>query len=101
LKFDETFARACYETLKARRSQFEACTAVGSIIAFDWALIDQAVEKRAIDLIAEKISLMQLQQDGQRQQLEKRIKQLKALQWLCQNKWQFSPSVSAWLQWIC
>ncbi|EFC0629636.1 AAA family ATPase [Escherichia coli] len=86
LKFDETFARACYETLKARRSQFEACTAVGSIIAFDWALIDQAVEKRAIDLIAEKISLMQLQQDGQRQQLEKRIKQLKALQWLCQNK---------------
>ncbi|TCW46449.1 RecF/RecN/SMC family protein [Phytobacter diazotrophicus] len=86
LNFDETFARACYETLKARRSQFEACAAVGSMPTFNWALIDQAIEKRVADLIAEKVSLTQLQQDGQRLQLEKRVKQLRALQWLFQNK---------------
>lgn len=86
LNFDETFARACYETLKARRSQFEACAAVASMPAFNWAVIDQAIEKRVADLIAEKVSLTQLQQDGQRLQLEKRVKQLRALQWLFQNK---------------
>lgn len=86
LKFDENYSRTCYESLKARRSQFEACAAVGSISVFDWVLIDQAIEKHAADLTAEKISLTQLQQDGQRQQLEKRVKQLKALQWLFQNK---------------
>ncbi len=86
LKFDENFARASYESLMARHLQFTVCAAVGTISTFNWALIDQAIEKRAADLIAEKISLTQLQQDGQRQQLEKRVKQLKALQWLFQNK---------------
>lgn len=86
LKFDENFARASYDSLMARHLQFAGCAAVGAISTFDWALIDQAIEKRAADLIAEKISLTQLQQDGQRQQLEKRVKQLKALQWLFQNK---------------
>ena len=86
LQFDEATARAWYESLKSRRAQFVACAAVGDISAFDWVPIDQALEKRAADLLAEKTSLAQLQQDGQRLQVEKRVKQLKALQWLSQNK---------------
>ncbi|AHZ71682.1 hypothetical protein OU5_4603 [Pseudomonas mandelii JR-1] len=86
LQFDESTARAWYESLKSRRAQFMECAAVGDISVFDWAPIDQALEKRAADLLAEKTSLAQLQQDGQRQQVEKRVKQLKALQWLSQNK---------------
>lgn len=86
LQFDEAFARTSYESLKARRAQFVECTAMGELSAFDWSPIDQALEKRASELLAEKNSLSQLQQDGQRQQLEKRVKQLKALQWLSQNK---------------
>ncbi len=86
LQFEETYARACYESLKSRRSQFVDCIAVEKLTAFDWAPIDQALEKRTADLIAEQASLIKLQQDGQRQQLEKRVKQLKAMQWLYQNK---------------
>lgn len=86
LQFDEATARAWYESLKSRRAKLVECAAVGDISAFDWAPIDQALEKRAADLLAEKTSLAQLQQDGQRQQVEKRVKQLKALQWLSQNK---------------
>ena len=86
LHFDETTARSWYETLKSRRTQFVECAAVEDISAFDWTPIDQALEKRSADLLAEKTSLAQLQQDGQRQQLERRVKQLKALQWLSQNK---------------
>ncbi|WP_175539150.1 hypothetical protein [Kosakonia arachidis] len=82
---------------QAFATAFEACAAVGSMPAFNWALIDQAIEKRVADLIAEKVSLTQLQQDGQRLQLEKRVKQLRALQWL----FQISPSASVWSQWIC
>ncbi len=86
LQFDEGTARAWYESLKSRRAQFVECAAVGDISVFDWDPIDQALEKRAADLLAEKTSLAQLQQDGQRLQVEKRVKQLKALQWLSQNK---------------
>lgn len=86
LQFDEALARTSYESLKARRALFLECAAAGKLSAFDWAPIDQALEKRASELLSEKTSLAQLQQDGQRQQLEKRVKQLKALQWLSQNK---------------
>lgn len=86
LQFDEATARAWYDSLKSRRAQFVECAAVEDISVFDWAPIDQALEKRAADLLAEKTSLAQLQQDGQRQQVEERVKQLKALQWLSQNK---------------
>lgn len=86
LQFDEATARAWHESLKSRRTQFVECAAVGDISVFDWAPIDQALQKRAADLLAEKTSLAQLQQVGQRQQVDKRVKQLKALQWLTQNK---------------
>ncbi|EML0564699.1 TPA: hypothetical protein RQN99_004990 [Klebsiella oxytoca] len=86
LQFEETYARACYESLKSRHSQFVDCIAVEKLTEFDWGPIDQALAKRAAELIAEQASLIKLQQDGQRQQLEKRVKQLKALQWLYQNK---------------
>ena len=86
LQFDETDARVCYESLKVRRAQFVACVAVGELSVFDWATIDHALEKRVANLLIEKNSLVQLQQDGQRQQLEKRVRQLKAIQWLSQNK---------------
>ncbi|MDA8486869.1 hypothetical protein NNO07_27750 [Pseudomonas resinovorans] len=86
LQFDEATARTYYESLKIRRAQLLECAAVGDLLVLDWALIDQALEKRAADLLNEKSSLTQLQQDGQRQALEKRVRQLKALQWLSQNK---------------
>lgn len=86
LQFDEATACAWYASLKSRRAHFVECAAVGDISAFDWAPIDQALEKRAANLLAEKTSLTQLQQDGRRQLVEKRVKQLKALQWLSQNK---------------
>lgn len=86
LQFDEATARSCYESLKARRAQFVQCADAADIPSFNWAPIDQALEKRAAELLAEKTSLTQLQQDGHRQQVEKRVKQLQALQWLSQNK---------------
>lgn len=86
LQFDEATARDWYDTLKTRRAQIVKCTAVENVSVFDWTSIDQALKKRAADLLSEKASLTQLQQDGQRQQLEKRLKQLRALQWLSQNR---------------
>lgn len=86
LNLDEKFARESYDLLKSRRSQFTECVAVKDLYMFDWEPINQALEKRIADLIAEQNSLIKLQQDGQRQLLEKRVKQLKAFQWLFENK---------------
>lgn len=86
LQFDEAVASAWYESLKLRRSQFIECLDVNALLPFDWGTIDQAVEKRTAALAADQVGLAALQQDGQRQVLEKRVKQLKALQWLSENK---------------
>jgi energy-coupling factor transporter ATP-binding protein EcfA2 len=86
LQFDETTIQTWYDSLNTRREQFLACISMKDIIGFDWSRIDQSIAKQAEKLSADKISLTQLQQDGQRQQLEKRVKQLKAIQWLSQNK---------------
>lgn len=86
LQFDEATIRTWYDLLNTRREQFLACISVKDIIGFDWSQIDQAIVKQSEKLSADKARLTQLQQDGQRQQLEKRVKQLKAIQWLAQNK---------------
>lgn len=86
LQFDEGTSRAWYDLLKVRRNQLSECVAACNASPFDWIPIDTALEKRATELHSEKTSLVQLQQDGKRQQLEKRVQQLRALQWLSQNK---------------
>ncbi|EGR2438194.1 hypothetical protein DYC75_13600 [Vibrio cholerae] len=86
LQFDEETIRTWYDSLNTRRAQLLACTSVKDIAVFDWSQIDEAIAKQVGKLSAEKTSLTQLQQDGQRQELEKRVKQLKAIQWLSQNK---------------
>ena len=86
LQFDELVARSWYESLKSRRAQFVECAAAVDLLRFDWEAIDNALEKRAADLLVEEADLTQLQQDGKRQELETRVRQLKALQWLSENK---------------
>lgn len=86
LQFDEPVARSWHEALKSRRGQFVECAAAANLLKFNWEAIDNALEKRTVDLLAEEASLTQLQQDGRRQELETRVKQLKALQWLSENK---------------
>lgn len=86
LQFDQITAQAWYKSLNTRREQFLKCDAPEDLTVFDWSPIGQTLEQRAKDLLVVQTSLTQLQQDGQRQQLEKRVKQLKARQWLSQNK---------------
>lgn len=86
LQFDKDVAYSWYDVLTARHSEFTRSTAPENLTDFDWVLIDQALKKRRSDLLVDKNNITNLQQKHQRQKLETRIKQLKALQWLFQNK---------------
>ncbi|WP_374697744.1 AAA family ATPase [Alcaligenes nematophilus] len=84
--FNEEIARSLYTTLENRRARIANSTPVIELENIDWNTIDAAMEKRFTSLLNEETSLNQLQQDGKRKALEIRLKKLKAIQWLSENK---------------
>lgn len=86
LKIPEDFAKQYLELLTIRRQAVVNAVNIADIPNFDWTLIDQASKNLLNALDAEEKTLKELQQDGQRQKLEARVKELQAIQWLSQNK---------------
>ena len=84
--FGENIARSLYETLEKRRAQVAKSTSIVELEDIDWGAIDGAMEKRFTSLLTEETSLNQLQQDGKRRALETRVRKLKAVKWLFENK---------------
>ncbi|MGX9569361.1 AAA family ATPase [Pseudomonas sp. CFBP 5748] len=86
LGFEEADAITWLGMLKARRDQIVLGSPVGTLPAFDWKGISEAVTTKSADLIAEEGSLSSLLKDEHRQAMHERVQHLQAKQWLSQNK---------------
>ena len=86
LKIDEEKAVVDLAGFTLRRNAAEVALQLSEIPAFDWSPYEQAIAGIAVVLLAEEKSLKELQQDGKRKVLEARVLELRALQWLSQNK---------------
>lgn len=86
IKLDQQQAIDLHKTLVKRRSDLETAEQIENIAVFDWSPIDQALAGLTEQLLEEERSLTELSEDGKRQQMEAQVLNLKALQWLSQNK---------------
>lgn len=86
LGFEEADAITWLGMLKARRDQVVLGSHVGTLPAFDWKGISEAVTTKSAALIAEEGSLSSLLKDEHRQAMHERVQHLQAKQWLSQNK---------------
>jgi energy-coupling factor transporter ATP-binding protein EcfA2 len=94
LKIDEQLARSIFVSLEKRRAAAEAATQMGEVPSFDWTMLEQSAEFRESAVLAEEQSLQDLMKDGHRTQLEKRVIELRSIQWLRQNKQTILDEVS-------
>lgn len=86
IKLDQQQAIDLHKTLLKRRADLETAEQIENVAVFDWSPIEQALAELARQLGEEEKSLIELSQDGKRQQMEAQLRKLKALQWLSQNK---------------
>lgn len=86
LKLVDVDANALFATLGARSAAASTATKPEEIPSIDWTVIDNAHLKVSDAQTAEINALKELQGDGKRKQLEARVLELHAIQWLSQNK---------------
>ena len=94
LKLDEVVAAAAFTAMAARRAALQTSTDVAKVPALDWTEVEAANVKVTGELNTEEKSLKDLQQDGKRKQLELRVLELRATQWLNQNQVAVSEEVA-------
>lgn len=86
LKVPEDIAKQYLTSLTLRREAVDIADSILKIPLFDWDPLDKACRNISSALDLEEKTLNKLQQDGQRQKLGIRLKELQAAQWLNQNK---------------
>ena len=86
IKVDQQQAINLHKALIKRRADLETAEQIENVSVFDWSPIDHALAELSKQLVEEEKSLIELSQDGKRQQMEALLQKLKALQWLSQNK---------------
>ena len=75
-----------HAALIKRRADLDTADQIEMVAAFDWSPVNQALTDQSQTLGTEEKSLNELLQDGKRQQMEVRVRKLKGIQWLAQNK---------------
>ena len=85
LKLAEDQADTFLTSLKNRHAATASATALADLPTVDWSAIDNVHLQVTDSLNAEAKALKELQGDGKRQQLETRVKEIHATQWLSQN----------------
>ena len=86
LNIGEESAKQYFEAIARRRAAAETATITADIPSLDWSGIDAAVGALLESLEKESGALKALQQDGKRQEMEAKLKELQGRQWLSQNK---------------
>jgi len=86
LKLAEDLSKQYLDTLTSRRQAIDVAKSMSDIPVFDWEVLEKLYQSAVNALDTEEKTLKGLQQDGQRQSLESRLKELQAIQWLSQNK---------------
>lgn len=86
LKIDPGIGNALYDTLSARLVASTKIETLDALPPVDWSSIDAAVAAMAGAQAKETAALAELAKDGKRAELEKQLKELKAREWLSQQK---------------
>lgn len=86
LKVSEEVAKEYLAALTLRRKAVDSADSMSVTPKFDWSPLDEACQSISNAFDSEEKTLKELLQDGQRVKLEARLKELKATQWLYQNK---------------
>jgi energy-coupling factor transporter ATP-binding protein EcfA2 len=93
LRFDQANAIALYDAITARRKAGEVAEDIGELPPLDWTPLDLALSSVSEQLADEEKVLRNLQEDGKRKELEREVLDLRARQWLNQNKVAISGEV--------
>lgn len=86
LKLAEDLSKQHLDALTLRRQAIDIAISMTDIPVFDWQVLEKSYQNVVNALDTEEKTLKGLQQDGQRQNMEGRLKELQAIQWLSQNK---------------
>lgn len=86
LKLEDSTADAVFTLLNARSAAALTAAKLEDIPVVDLTVVDEAYSIVSTALTAEVKALQELQGDGKRKQLEARVLELLAMQWLSQNK---------------
>lgn len=86
LKLDDVNADAFFKALNARKSMIANATKVEDLPVINWDLVEDANLTISNALLLETKTLKDLQADGKRKQLEAKVAELLAKQWLNQNQ---------------
>ncbi|PTR27910.1 AAA family ATPase [Pseudomonas sp. GV085] len=86
LGFEDASSGQWFDDLAERHKQIAERQPVAKLKAVDWASIESNETTKSATLLTEETSLKALLNDEQRQKMESRLLQLRAKQWLSQNK---------------
>lgn len=86
LNISEIDAKQYFVELKSRYEAIKEVSDIEAVPVFEWIPIENALDSLIKGINIEEKTLLDLQQDGHRQKLEVRVKELQAIQWLNQNK---------------
>jgi energy-coupling factor transporter ATP-binding protein EcfA2 len=86
LKIDDTAADAAFQALGARWAAINTAVDVTTVPEFDWTALEVSIDALSSAYSTEQKTLTELQQDGKRKALAMRVIELRASQWLSQNK---------------
>lgn len=86
LKVDPAAGRALYDSVAARLAAVPKVETIEALPPVDWSAVDAAVAAVAESHAKETAALAELAKDGKKAELEKQLKELKAREWLSQQK---------------
>ena len=86
LNISENDAKQYLAELKSRYEAIKQVSDIAIVPVFEWSSIETSLDSLVKEINTEEKTLLDLQQDGHRQKLENRLKELQTIQWLNQNK---------------
>lgn len=86
VKVEATDADSLFKTLHARRTAVETAIGVADLPPIGWAKLDDGIAALTVSLGKEEAILVELQKDGKKAEHEKTLKELRAREWMTQQK---------------
>lgn len=86
LKVDQVVGKALYDAVSARLAAITKIETLDALPPVDWNSVDAALVAMAGAQAQETAALAELAKDGKKEELEKQLKELKAREWLSQQK---------------
>ncbi|CAE6727332.1 hypothetical protein R69658_01646 [Paraburkholderia aspalathi] len=86
VKIEVTDADSLLESIQARRAAAETAAVVADLPPVGWVQLDEGIATLSASLVQEEATLTELQKDGKKAEHEKTLKELRAREWMAQQK---------------